>query len=64
MIGAFLTAVILHALWDTFAGVKGATFVGFLSIELISLFIALVSLTLLLRRVRETRRAGSGDGRA
>ena len=31
--GAFATAVILHALWDTFAGMKSATFVGFLSIS-------------------------------
>jgi RsiW-degrading membrane proteinase PrsW (M82 family) len=55
--GAFATAVILHALWDTFAGMKSATFVGFLSIQLVSLLIALVSLTLLIRRVREARRA-------
>jgi protease PrsW len=55
--GAFATAVILHALWDTFAGMKGATFVGFLSIQLVSLLIAIISLTLLIRRVREARRA-------
>ena len=55
--GAFATAVILHALWDTFAGMKSATFVGFLGIQLVSLLIALVSLTLLIRRVREARRA-------
>jgi RsiW-degrading membrane proteinase PrsW (M82 family) len=51
--GAFVTAVILHALWDTFAGMKSATFVGFLSVQLISLLIAIISLTLLVRRVRE-----------
>jgi protease PrsW len=55
--GAFATAVILHALWDTFAGMKSATFVGFLGINFVSLLIALVSLTLLIRRVREARRA-------
>ena len=55
--GAFLTAVVLHALWDTFASLRSATFVGFLSIELVSLFIAVLSLILLLRRVREARRA-------
>jgi RsiW-degrading membrane proteinase PrsW (M82 family) len=61
--GAFATAVILHALWDTFASMSSATFVGFLSIQLVTLLIALVSLTLLIRRVREARRAaevGSG----
>src|SRR5215208_2824681 len=51
--GAFATAVILHALCDTFAGMKSATFVGFLSIQLVSLLIAIISLTLLIRRVRE-----------
>jgi protease PrsW len=55
--GAFLTAVVLHALWDTFASLRSATFVGFLGIELISLLIAIISLTLLIRRVREARRA-------
>jgi RsiW-degrading membrane proteinase PrsW (M82 family) len=55
--GAFLTAVILHALWDTFASVGSATFVEFLSVELLSLLVALISLVLLLRRVREARRA-------
>jgi RsiW-degrading membrane proteinase PrsW (M82 family) len=60
--GAFATAVTLHALWDTFAGMRSATFVGFLGIELVSLLIAVVSLTLLIRRVREARRAAQIDG--
>jgi protease PrsW len=64
VLGAFLTAVVLHALWDTFASVKSATFVGFLSVELVSLLIALISLTLLIRRVREARRAEEDGGRA
>ena len=51
--GAYATAVVLHALWDTFAGMNGATSVGFLSVQLISLLIAIISLTLLVRRVRE-----------
>src|SRR5215211_7304546 len=55
--GAFLTAVILHALWDTFASVRSVTFIEFLSIELLSLLVALISLVLLIRRVREARRA-------
>jgi protease PrsW len=54
--GAFATAVILHALWDTFASMRSSTFAGFLGIELVTLLIALVSLILLLRRVREARR--------
>jgi len=63
--GAFVTAAILHALWDTFAGMRSAMFVGFLGIEFVSLLIALVSLTFLIRRVREARRATEdGGGRA
>ena len=60
--GAFATAAILHALWDTFAGMKSATFVEFLSIQLVSLLIAIISLTLLIRRVREARRATEKGG--
>jgi protease PrsW len=62
--GAFATAVILHALWDTFAGMKSATFAGFLSVQLVTLLIAIISLTLLIRRVREAKRAMvEGGGR-
>ena len=61
--GAFLTAVVLHALWDTFATLRSATFVGALSIELVSLLVAIFSLVLLFRRVREARQAQtSGAG--
>ena len=60
--GAFATAVILHALWDTFTGMKSATFGEFLSIQLVSLLIATISLTLLIRRVREARRATERSG--
>ena len=63
VLGAFLSAVVLHALWDTFESVKSPTFVGFLRVELLSLLIALISLTLLIRRVREARRAAVGGGR-
>ena len=63
--GAFAIAVVLHALWDTFAGVRSATSVGFLSVELVSLLIAIVSLVLLARTAREARRAeGGGPGRS
>lgn len=58
--GAFATAVVLHALWDTFASVHSPTFVASLGVDLISLLISVVSLVLLLRRVREARREGDG----
>jgi RsiW-degrading membrane proteinase PrsW (M82 family) len=54
---AFLTAVVLHALWDTFAGVKGTSTAGSLVGWLGSLLVAAASLVLLIRRVREARRA-------
>jgi protease PrsW len=57
--GAFLTAVVLHALWDTFASIRSATFVEFLGVAFLSLLVAVVSLVLLLRRVREARRASA-----
>jgi protease PrsW len=55
--GAFLTAVVLHALWDTFASLGSTTFVEFLGVMSLSLLVALISLVLLIRRVREARRA-------
>jgi protease PrsW len=57
--GAFLTAVVLHALWDTFASIGSATFVEFLGVMLLSLLVAVVSLVLLIRRVREARRTSA-----
>jgi protease PrsW len=57
--GAFLTAVVLHALWDTFASIGSATFVEFLGVMFLSLLVAVVSLVLLIRRVRESRRASA-----
>jgi RsiW-degrading membrane proteinase PrsW (M82 family) len=60
--GAFATAVILHALWDTFASMSSSTLAGSLSIVLVSLLIAIISLTLLIRRVREARRATEKGG--
>jgi RsiW-degrading membrane proteinase PrsW (M82 family) len=53
--GAFLTAVILHALWDTFAGLGSANLGESLGVRLLSLLVALVGLALLIRRVREAR---------
>jgi RsiW-degrading membrane proteinase PrsW (M82 family) len=55
--GAFLTAVVLHALWDTFASLGSTTFVEFLRVMSLSLLVALVSLVLLLRRAREASQA-------
>lgn len=57
VLGAFLTAVVLHALWDTVAGVEGSGAVGPLVGWLLSLLVAIASLVLLIRRVREARRA-------
>ena len=62
--GAFATAVILHALWDTFASMKTSTPVGFLGVVFVGVLIALVSLTLLIRRVREARRATIEGGQS
>jgi protease PrsW len=56
VVGAFAAAVLLHSLWDTFNSLRGVTFVGSLSLELLSLLVAVVSLTLLIRRVREASR--------
>jgi RsiW-degrading membrane proteinase PrsW (M82 family) len=59
VLGAFLVAVILHALWDTFASVRSTTFVEFLGVAFLSLVVALISLVLLIRRVREARGASA-----
>ena len=61
VMGAFATAVVLHALWDTFNLLRGTTLVGYLSLELLSLLVAVVSLTLLIRRVREASRKPSAE---
>jgi RsiW-degrading membrane proteinase PrsW (M82 family) len=57
--GAFLMAVVLHALWDTFASLRSASFVEFLGVMSLSVLVALISLVLLIRRVREARRASA-----
>jgi len=51
--------VVLHALWDTFASIRSATVVEFLGVAFLSLLVAVVSLVLFLRRVREARRASA-----
>jgi RsiW-degrading membrane proteinase PrsW (M82 family) len=55
--GAFLTAVVLHALWDTLASLGSANLVESLGVGFLSLLVALGGLVLLIRRVREARRA-------
>jgi protease PrsW len=62
VVGAFATAVVLHALWDGFSLLRGATFVSSLSLELLSLLVAVVSLTLLIKRVKEASRAPVAKG--
>jgi protease PrsW len=62
VIGAFAGAVILHALWDTFNLLQGVTFVESFSLELLSPLVAVVSLTLLIRRVREASKEPIGKG--
>jgi len=52
---AFLTAVILHSLWDILASIESSSVVEFAVVGLLSLLVALISLTLLIRRVREVR---------
>jgi RsiW-degrading membrane proteinase PrsW (M82 family) len=59
VVGAFLIAVVLHALWDTFASVRSASFVEFLGVTFLSVLVALISLVLLIRRVREASRASA-----
>jgi protease PrsW len=56
VVGAFATAVVLHALWDTFNSLPASTSIGFVSLELLSLLVAVVSLALFVSRVREARR--------
>lgn len=56
VVGTFLLAVVLHALWDTFNTLRGATFLASASVEGLSLLVAVVSLGLLLRRVWEASR--------
>ena len=52
---AFMTAVLLHALWDIFNSFRGNTFIGAIKIELLSLLIAGISLMLLNKRIDEAK---------
>jgi RsiW-degrading membrane proteinase PrsW (M82 family) len=55
-LGAYLLAVALHTLWDTFQIMSSVTRVDWLGIEVLSALVALSSVTLLARRYREARR--------
>ncbi len=57
ILGAFLTAVLLHALWDIFNSFRGATFIAFFNLELLSLLVAYTSINLLNRRIIEAKSA-------
>jgi RsiW-degrading membrane proteinase PrsW (M82 family) len=56
VLSAFLVAVGLHALWDIVNSVDTPFFVIWAALQLLSLLVALISLTLLVRRVRESRK--------
>lgn len=56
VIGAFITAVLLHSFWDVFNLMGGDdSFLGFLVVEGTSMCIVVISLTLFSRRVREAK---------
>jgi RsiW-degrading membrane proteinase PrsW (M82 family) len=55
IVGAFVTAVLLHALWNIFNSLSGSAMVNFLSVVL-SIGVALASLILLVLRIREAIR--------
>lgn len=57
VLGAFLIAVLLHALWDIFNSFRGATFIAFVNLELLSLLIAYTSVSLLNRKISEAKSA-------
>lgn len=63
VVGAFVVAIVLHALWDTFASIGSASFSQFVLVIVLSLAVAVVSLTLLIRRVREASQALDTTGR-
>lgn len=56
VIGAFILAVVLHTLWDTVNSLGGPTATQFIIVILGNIAIAGISLTLLIRRMREAKR--------
>jgi RsiW-degrading membrane proteinase PrsW (M82 family) len=53
--GAFLLAVVLHTLWNILASLSPQTASGFIIVTVGMLIIAAISLTLVVRRLRESR---------
>lgn len=53
VISAFVSAFVLHALWDTFNSLRGATSVSWASLEVLSLLVAFITLTLIPATHRE-----------
>ncbi len=58
VISAFVLAIVLHTLWDTVNGLGGSTAGGLIIVILGNVAIAAISLTLLIRRMREAVRYG------
>jgi len=56
VVGAFILAVVLHSLWDIINSLGGPTAAQFIIVIVGNVAIAAVSLTLLFRRLRESRR--------
>lgn len=57
VIGAFILAILLHTLWDTVNSLGGTTAGGLIIVILGNVAIAAISLTLLIRRMREASKS-------
>jgi RsiW-degrading membrane proteinase PrsW (M82 family) len=57
IVGAFILAVVLHALWDIINSLGGQTLIQLFVIIIGNIFIAAISLTLVIRRYREARKS-------
>jgi RsiW-degrading membrane proteinase PrsW (M82 family) len=62
VIGAFLLAIVLHVLWDTVNSLGGAGVAGYALIIIGNIAIAAISLTMVIRRYRESRRRLAAAG--
>lgn len=56
VIGAFLLAVVLHAVWDIINSLGGPTVIQFVIVIAGNIIIATISLTMVIRRYREAKR--------
>lgn len=56
VLGAFVVAVVLHSLWDIINSLGSATLTQFVFVIIGNIVIAGISLTLVIRRLREARR--------